>query len=144
MQCLYAYDISPLVPWEKHWTGQLEALELPEESLSYGRRLVAGTVANLFEINELLAKFLANWSLYRVEKVNLAILRIATYELLFEKDIPHPVVINEAVELAKLYGGPDSKRIVNGVLDRIRRHLEEQKNWPNLHPSNRRTPQRHG
>ncbi|MDR0340121.1 MAG: transcription antitermination factor NusB [Puniceicoccales bacterium] len=127
VQCLYAYDISPLVPWEEHWTGQLEMLELPKKSLSYGRWLVEGTIANLFKINELLAKFLANWSLDRVEKVSLAILRMAAYELLYGKDVPYPVIINEAVELSKLYGGPDSKRIVNGVLDRIRRHLEEQK-----------------
>ncbi|MDR2664507.1 MAG: transcription antitermination factor NusB [Puniceicoccales bacterium] len=126
VQCLYSYDISPLIRWEEHWAGQLEALDLPERSLSYARQLVEGTVANLFEINGLLAKFLDNWSLDRVQRVSLAILRVAVYELLYGKNIPKAVVINEAIELTKLYGGPDSKRIVNGLLDRIRRHLEEQ------------------
>jgi N utilization substance protein B len=126
MQLLYAHEISPLTDFQTHWNGLRGALELPEESLAYGRLLAEGTVAHLFEINALLKKFLSNWTLDRVEKVSLAILRIAVYELLFlQSDVPPLVTINEAIELGKLYADPDSKRLINGVLDNIRRHLAE-------------------
>jgi N utilization substance protein B len=103
---------------------------MPESCLSFARELASGAVDKRYEINVLIRQFLKNWALDRVERVTLAILRIATYELLHRKDIPAAVVIDEAIELGKFYAGPDSKRLINGVLDRIRRHLEWEKTTP--------------
>ena len=69
-------------------------------------------------IDEVLKKHAENWAFERIAKIDLAILRLAVYELKFDHT-PTPVVINEAVELAKEYGSDDSKRFVNGMLDRI-------------------------
>jgi N utilization substance protein B len=126
MQVLFSREIFPLESFNDHWSGVVAMMELPEEQLKFARELAEGTIENLFPVNELLSKFLDNWSLERLEKVSLAILRLATYELLRRKDIPPAVTINEAIELCKTYADPDSKRIINGVLDRIRRYLENQ------------------
>lgn len=60
-----------------------------------------------------------HWSLMRMPFVDRNILRLAVYEIMFEQDVPHSVAINEAVEMAKVYGGDDSSKFVNGVLGRI-------------------------
>ena len=77
------------------------------------------------EIDERLVAVSENWAIDRMPVVDRAILRLATYEMLFVDDVPVSVSINEAVELAKAYGGEDdSSRFVNGVLGRIARTLE--------------------
>jgi N utilization substance protein B len=69
-------------------------------------------------IDNLLRQYAENWSLERIAKVDLAILRLAVYELQFTQT-PTPVIINEAIELAKEYASEDSRRFINGVLDRV-------------------------
>ena len=81
--------------------------------------LVKGTREHLTEIDALLARFATNWSLNRMAMVDRNILRLGTYELLYETQTPPKVVINEAVELAKRFGTNDSGKFVNGVLDSI-------------------------
>jgi N utilization substance protein B len=63
-----------------------------------------------------------NWSLTRMSAVDLALLRIATFELLFQPDIPVAVTLNEAIEIAKRYGTKDSPNFINGLLDKIARN----------------------
>lgn len=76
------------------------------------------------EIDELLEKSSENWSLSRMTVIDRNILRIATAELLFHKDIPPKVVIDEAVEIAKKFGSEDSPDFINGVMDRIKKEVE--------------------
>jgi N utilization substance protein B len=76
-------------------------------------------VANRARIDELLAEHAEGWSLPRMPPVDLAVLRMGLYELLWANDVPDPVVIDEAVELAKDLSTDDSPRFVNGVLGRI-------------------------
>ena len=91
----------------------------------YAERLVIGVVEHHDEIDERLATVSENWAIDRMPVVDRAILRLGTYEMLFVDDVPVSVSINEAVELAKTYGGEDdSSRFVNGVLGRIARTLE--------------------
>jgi len=100
-----------------------EDFELPD----YAENLVVGVAEHLDEIDGRLASTSENWSVERMPVVDRAILRLATYEMLFVDDVPISVTINEAVELAKAYGGEDdSSRFVNGVLGRIARSLDEQ------------------
>lgn len=96
---------------------------LPE----YAAVLVRGVDAHRCDIDAYLVSTSENWSLVRMPIVDRSILRLATYEMMYLEDVPTSVTINEAVELAKEYGGEDeSPRFVNGVLGRIAKRLEEE------------------
>ena len=84
-------------------------------------RLVEGVVEQSARIDELIEAHASGWSLDRLPDVDRAILRMATYELLWVDDVPDAVVIDEAVELAKALSTDDSPRFVNGVLAQVRR-----------------------
>lgn len=98
----------------------------PDLELSdYAEQLVKGVIENRDEIDERLASTSENWAIDRMPVVDRAILRLATYEMIYVDEVPVSVSINEAVELAKAYGGEDeSSRFVNGVLGRIARTIE--------------------
>jgi len=85
----------------------------------FAQRLVAGTVEHRAEIDGLLEDAVENWKLGRMSKVDLIILRLATYELLFCPDIPLSVSIDEAIEIGNRYGSDDSPTFINGVLDQV-------------------------
>lgn len=90
-----------------------------EEAKSYIKDVVKGTSTNLQEILELISNNLKkDWNLERITKVNLALLKLAIYEIKY-KDIPFKVAINEAVELAKKYGEETSPVFINGILASI-------------------------
>jgi N utilization substance protein B len=92
----------------------------------FTKALLEGVSAHSAEIDDLIIETSANWTLERMPLVDRAILRLATFEMLYLDDVPCSVSINEAVELAKSYGGEDeSSRFVNGVLGKIAGHLEE-------------------
>ncbi len=82
--------------------------------------LVKGTVENLKAIDEKIADYATNWQIKRMAVIDRNILRLSCYELLFRKDIPPKVSINEAVDLAKKYSGPEAGKFVNGILDKIK------------------------
>lgn len=81
--------------------------------------VVHGVINNKDEIDNLIQEHSIGWQLERMPKVDLAIMRLAVYELKYRNDIPVNVSINEAVELAKKYGGDQSKNFINGVLGKI-------------------------
>jgi len=85
----------------------------------YTITLVEGVTANRERIDELLAEHAHGWSLERMPPVDLAVLRVGVYELLWAADVPDPVAIDEAVGLARELSTDDSPRFVNGVLGRI-------------------------
>ena len=83
--------------------------------------LAQGAEEKLAEIDARIDEFSHKWSRNRISRVALAVLRLAVYEMLYEEDIPVSVAINEAVELAKKYGGDEDSSFVNGVLGGISR-----------------------
>jgi N utilization substance protein B len=85
----------------------------------YTVTLVEGVQAHLSRIDELLAEHSEGWTLNRMPAVDLAVLRLGLYELLWATDVPDPVAIDEAVQLAKMLSTDDSPRFVNGLLGRI-------------------------
>jgi N utilization substance protein B len=92
----------------------------------FTQNLLRGVSSHAKEIDDLIAHTSENWSLERMPLVDRSILRLATFEMLCADDIPYSVSINEAIELAKNFGGEDeSSRFVNGVLGRIASHLNE-------------------
>lgn len=87
------------------------------EAFEYARKLVEGTVEHRDDIDRLIRSQTENWRLERMPAVDRNILRLAVYELLYERDVPHLVVLDEAIELAKKFGSEQSGRFVNGLLD---------------------------
>ena len=85
----------------------------------YAVALVEGVVAHHARIDELIASHAVGWTLDRMPPVDLTILQVATYELLWRDDVPDPVVIDEAVELAKNLSTDESPAFVNGLLSRL-------------------------
>ena len=85
----------------------------------YCRALVMGVEKFLTGLDETIGEVSENWAVSRMPLVDKNILRIATYEILYDSEVPPSVAINEAVELAKVYGGEDSSKFVNGVLGKI-------------------------
>lgn len=82
-------------------------------------KLVTGTIQNKPEIDKLITRYAANWTILRMATIDRNIIRMAVFELLYTPEVPPKVCINEAVDLAKKFGDMDSGKFVNGVLDRI-------------------------
>jgi N utilization substance protein B len=99
----------------------LEALPVPPDE--YALRLVRGVEEHRDQIDGVLARYSEHWALARMPAVDRAVLRMATYELGWEHDTPTGAVINEAVELAKVFSTKDSGRFVNGLLSRVAEEL---------------------
>jgi N utilization substance protein B len=93
--------------------------ETNPEVVEFANLLAEGTVQHLKEIDTIITKTLRKWSLARLGGVERNILRVAIYELIFLNNIPKAVTINEAIEIAKKYGGDDSGKFINGILDKV-------------------------
>ncbi len=89
----------------------------------FAQPLIDGMVAHLPEIDERIGRYCENYEFRRISPVDRNVLRLAIFEMLYRDDIPPVVSINEAIELAKTFGGPDSGRFVNGILDRVKDDL---------------------
>ena len=89
----------------------------------FAQPLIEGMVAQLPEVDERICRYCENYEFKRISAVDRNILRLAIYEMLFRDDIPPVVSINEAIELAKTFGGAESGRFVNGILDRVKDDL---------------------
>jgi len=94
-------------------------VDLADIDMSYVTKALAGIHENSVEIDKNIEKHLIKWKLNRLSKMNLAILRISTYEILFEEEIPGRVAVNEGIELAKKYGEDSSPAFVNGILAKM-------------------------
>lgn len=100
--------------------------EQDQELRAFAEDIIAGTIRHLREIDAEVQNVAEKWSLSRMAAIDRNILRFATYELLFRKDIPGAVTINEALEIAKKYSTAESAAFINGLLDRIAREHEQQ------------------
>ena len=118
LQALYALEVNPTevrIFLPLFWDGR----KSPGQIRDFTNALVTGVVENKKEIDALITEKSRNWSLSRMAKVDLSILRIATFELLHRRDIPRNVTINEGIEIAKKFGTEESPAFVNGILDEI-------------------------
>ncbi|HVM90763.1 MAG TPA: transcription antitermination factor NusB [Verrucomicrobiae bacterium] len=122
MQSLYEWDF---------YGGQRDAVEIAERNTSeqpesfdekdFAISIVKGVIEHQAEIDKAITTFAPDWPLAKITTVDRNVLRIGTYELLFNFDIPSKVAINEAIELAKTFGGESSGKFVNGVLGAVYR-----------------------
>ncbi|MCD8510118.1 MAG: transcription antitermination factor NusB [Bacillus sp. (in: Bacteria)] len=116
VQSLYQIEMTGVSPEEAINT----VIETEETQLDFLNSLVYGTVEHQTEIDKLLEGALKNWSLSRLSRVDRAILRMAAYEMKWEKEIPVNVSINEAIDIAKGFtGDEESGKFVNGVLSNL-------------------------
>ena len=100
--------------------------QLADDHRAFATALANGVVAAMGDIDPAIAEAAEHWRLERMNAVDRIILRLAVYELLHEAGTPAPVIINEALELARTFGDADAVRFVNGILDAIRRRLERE------------------
>ena len=96
-----------------------------EDTKKFMVTLARGVFENLEGIDRIITKYSENWKISRMSKIDRNILRLAVYEMLNLSNIPHPVTINEAVEIAKKYGTNESGSFINGVIDRVRIAFEK-------------------
>lgn len=99
--------------------------ENSEDEKEYIESVVNGISKNIGLIDKIILDKLKNWTIERIFKIDLAILRLAIYEILYMEDVPVKVSINEAVELAKEYGNNDSRVFINGLLAKVLEDKDE-------------------
>ena len=97
---------------------------LDEEDLVYVSQMLEGVCAQSEELDEIIGRYSKDWAIERIARVDLSILRVAIYEMLYRKeDVPTGAAINEAVELAKRYGGERSYAFINGILGSVAKEI---------------------
>ena len=127
-QALYCWE-SARTPAEElmafSWLEADKRSAIDEGIAAFSRLLIAGTIENIKAIDRMIKRHLQNWDISRLNRVDLAILRMSVYTLLYQSEIAPSIVIDEAIGISREFGGDDSFRFVNGVLDSIRRTLLE-------------------
>jgi len=93
--------------------------DIDDEDKKYILATVDGTIENIEKIDGVISERARGWSIERMSKVDLAILRLAVYEILFSEDMPDSITINEAVELAKKYSSDEAPAFINGILGKL-------------------------
>lgn len=93
------------------------------DQYQFAESLIIGAIEHSQAIDALITEYAQNWAFNRIAKVDLAVLRLALYELKYRRDIPPIVSINEALDIAAIYSHPDAKRFINGILDRFKATL---------------------
>jgi N utilization substance protein B len=120
LQMLYALDSNPTVSMrEMLQMFREEHPEVSERIRTFAEGLVQGVQSERSTIDAAIKERSRNWALSRMPRVDLNIMRVATFELMFREDIPKKVTINEAIEIARRFGDKDSPAFVNGILDEI-------------------------
>jgi N utilization substance protein B len=119
LQALFQIDVSSTEP-----SAAIEHVLEGKPNDDYLTRLVMGVTDHLNEIDQLIKGSLEKWSIERLATVDRNLLRLAVFELKYVHDeVPEKVVIDEAIEIAKLYGDEQSSKFVNGVLSKVKQHL---------------------
>ncbi|MCH2386700.1 MAG: transcription antitermination factor NusB [Opitutales bacterium] len=123
MQYLYSWSLNQPADLIEDLRLFYEDQDQTRDYYAFADELIFGVIENIEVIDTKIREIASNWDFERIAKIDLSILRMAIYELLFRKDIPPVVTINEAIDLSKQYSAEESRRFVNGVLDRLRGQL---------------------
>jgi len=123
LQMLFQIDLSGGPPdsvFPDFWGSQ----DAPEDVRAFAERLVRGACSHQESLDAAIADAAQRWRIERMATVDRNVLRLATFELMFEDDTPSAVILDEAIEIVKKYGSEDSGRYINGILDGIRKKVE--------------------
>ena len=123
MQYLYAWSMNPPANIANDLAVFFESCEQPRDHYAFGEELIHGVIANIADLDSRIKGLAHNWEFDRIAKIDLAILRLAMFEMVHRKDIPPVVSINEAIDLSKQFSNSDAKRFINGILDRLKDQL---------------------
>ena len=128
MQVLYSYDVNPEA--ERVDPNEVETEEtkrIEGENLAFAESIIARVKEHEAEIDDILTKHLRRWSLSQMNVVDKTILRMGAAELLYQtaETVDAKVIINEAVDMAKVFGGENSYRLINGILNTIAQERDE-------------------
>lgn len=124
VQFLYMWEVNPPdhLPTELAWFFSTQ--EHPREYYQFAEELIHGAIEHVGELDEVIRTYAQNWDFKRIAKIDLAILRLAIFEMLHRRDIPPIVSINEAIDLSKIFSIADAKRFINGILDQFKGTLD--------------------
>lgn len=123
LQYLYAWSLNHPKNLADDLRVFFENCEQPREHYGFGEELIHGTIEHIADIDARIKTLAHNWEFDRIAKIDLAILRLAMFEMIYRKDIPPVVSINEAIDLSKQFSNADAKRFINGILDRLKGEL---------------------
>ena len=123
LQFLYAWSMNPPANLANDLTTFFDGCDQPREHYAFGEELIHGVIEHVTEIDAHIKGLAHNWEFDRIAKIDLAILRLAMFEMIYRKDIPPVVSINEAIDLSKQFSNADAKRFINGILDRLKDQL---------------------
>jgi N utilization substance protein B len=126
-QVLYSYEAAPPAALDEllgfSWLEADKQAALDEATAMFSRLLIQGTIDNLPAVDDMIRAHLKNWDFSRLNRVDLALLRMSAYTLMYQSDVAPSIVIDEAIGISREYGTVDSYRFINGVLDSINRTL---------------------
>ena len=125
MQLIYQYELGG----EGVSSTIEESMDKPDlnaDDMAYIQAMLDGTGEKQQELDELIGRYAVGWSLERIAKVDLSIIRLALYEMLFCESIPQGVSINEAIELAHTFSTPEAASFINGILGSVSRAPKEE------------------
>jgi len=135
LQMLFAADVAEMPPDEvvRSYWAELGESDLDETARAFATRLATGTLSNLAMLDERIRSRAEHWRISRMAVVDRNILRLAVYEFLYEPT-PRTVAINEALEIARRFSTYEATQFINGILDAIKRDLDEQQPQQNVRP----------
>ena len=120
LQYLFAWSMNEPKNLAEDLNLFFEGIDQPRDHYAFGEELIQGVILNVAELDGTIKALVHNWDFNRIARMDLTILRVAMYEMKFRKDIPPVVSINEAIDLSKQFSNADSKRFINGILDRFK------------------------
>ena len=123
MQALYQIDLSG-VPAPDALLSVSSEEKFPQETIDFARKLLDSVIDNKYSIDNEISKNLDAWQIQRLSIVDKNIIRVAVCEMMSDCKTPVSAVINEAVEMAKKFGGMESKKFINGVLSSVAKNLK--------------------
>jgi N utilization substance protein B len=123
LQYLFAWSMNPPKNITEDLRVFFENMDQPREHYAFGEEIIHGVIGHSADIDAHIKALAHNWEFDRIAKIDLAILRVAMFEMIYRKDIPPVVSINEAIDLSKQFSNADAKRFINGILDRLKDQL---------------------
>jgi N utilization substance protein B len=141
LQMLFAADFADAIPEEvlKTYWVELGDTDVEETAREFATRLAAGTLSHVDLLDERIRSRAEHWRISRMAIVDRNILRLAVYEFLYEPT-PRTVAINEALEIARRFSTYEATQFINGILDAIKRDLDEQQPQQNVQPEDLEPP----
>jgi N utilization substance protein B len=128
-QALYSWEAggeekNPASLLDFSWMENDKRSALDDSTVEFSRLIIMGTIENISAVDAMIREHLKNWDFSRLNRVDLALLRMSTYALMYQDDVSPSIVIDEAIGISKEFGTDDSYRFVNGVLDSIRKTVQ--------------------